>query len=142
VKAEITLAVKKEKKAEALVAQLEEELEGVTDLNEYGAAHQVNVGEATQVKFSNTYVSGIGLEPYIVGASFYLPLNQVSDPLVGESGVFVLSVNNRVEPPLVNSEQESIRSRLKFTLESRSNYEAFNALIEAANVEDNRHAVL
>ena len=67
VRAELTLAVKKQKKAEALVAQLNENLSGVSDLNQYATANNLKVGEATQVKFANTYVAGIGLEPYIVG---------------------------------------------------------------------------
>ncbi|MDX2432020.1 MAG: SurA N-terminal domain-containing protein [Bacteroides sp.] len=138
VQAEITLAVKKEKKAEAIAAQLNEELEGVTSLNQFGTANNVNVGEATQVKFANTYVSGIGLEPYIVGASMYLPVDQISIPMTGESGVFVVSVTNRSEPETAASETEAIKSRLKYTMESRSNYEAYNALLDAAKVEDNR----
>jgi len=138
VRAELILAVKKEKKAEVLVAQLNENLSGVSDLNQYGTANQLNVGEATQVKFANTYVSGIGLEPYIVGASMHLPAEQVSAPMVGESGVFVISVTNRAEVETADSETQALKSRLKYTLESRSNYEAYNALLEAADVEDNR----
>lgn len=136
--AEITLAVKKEKKAEALVARLNEQLAGVTDLSQYGSANSENVGEATEVKFANTYVSGIGLEPYIVGAAMYLPVDQVSQPLVGESGVFVVSVTNRTEPAQEEQDNQALKSRLKYTLESRSNYEAYDALLDAANVEDNR----
>jgi len=138
VRAEITLAVKKDKKAEALVAQLNEKVAGASDLNQLGAANSLNVGEATQVEFANTYVSGIGLEPYIVGASMYLPVDQISSPLVGESGVFLISVTNRAEPEPAASETQAMKSRLKYTLESRSNYEAYNALLDAADVEDNR----
>lgn len=138
VRAEITLAVKKEKKAEELVSILNEELAGVTDLTQYGITKGENVGEATQVKFANTYVSGIGLEPYIVGASMYLPVNQVSQPLVGESGVFVISVNDRTEATTPEEDVNAVRSRLRYSLESRSNFEAYNALLDAANVQDNR----
>ncbi len=138
VRAEITLAVKKEKKAEKLVSILNEKLAGVTDLTQFGITNSENVGEATQVKFANTYVSGIGLEPYIVGASMYLPVNQVSSPLVGESGVFVISVNDRTELTTPVEDVNAVRSRLRFSIESRSNFEAYNALLDAANVEDNR----
>ena len=136
VKAEIELAVKKQKKAEKLVAQLEEKLADVSNLNEYATANQENVGEATQVKFANTYVSGIGLEPYVVGSSMYLPIDQVSKPLVGENGVFVISVTNREEAP--TADLTGAESRLKYALESRSNYEAYNALVEEANIQDYR----
>jgi len=90
------------------------------------------------VKFANTYVSGVGLEPYIVGASMYLPIDLVSQPLIGESGVFVLSVTNRTESELGETIDPGVKSRLKYSLESRSNYEAYNALVEAAKVQDNR----
>ena len=138
VRGEITLAVKKQKKAEVLVARLNEQLEGVTDLTQFGLDSDQEVGEVSQVKFANTYISGIGLEPYIVGASMYLPANAVSEPLVGENGVFILSVIDRTEPPLTGEIDPAVKSRLRYSLESRSNYEAYNALMEAAQVEDNR----
>ena len=69
VRAELTLAVKKEKKAEKLVEILNGQLAGVTDLSQFGTNNSVNVDEATQIKFANTYVAGVGLEPYIVRAS-------------------------------------------------------------------------
>ncbi len=138
VRAEIVLAVKKEKKAKVLQSRLSEQLAGVTDLNQYGMANNQKVGEATQVKFANTYVPGVGLEPYIVGAAMYLPVDKISQPLVGESGVFVIAVTNRTDPGVPETIDASIRSRLRYTLESRSNYEAYNALVDAAKVEDNR----
>ncbi len=138
VRAELTLAVKKEKKAEKLVSMLNEQLAGVNDLSQFGVENNENVGEATQIKFANTYVAGIGLEPYVVGASMYLPLDQISAPLVGESGVFVIAVTNRTEDPTAAGDDDAAKSRLKYTLESRSNFEAYNALVDAAKVEDNR----
>ncbi len=138
VRSEIELAVKKEKKAERLVSNLNEKLAGVSDLSQFGIDNNENVGEATGVKFANTYVTGVGLEPYIVGASMYLPVDQVSEPLIGESGVFVLSVTNRTEPPIQGVVDPAVKSRLRYSLESRSNYEAYNALMDAAEIKDNR----
>ena len=138
VRAELTLALKKEKKAEKLVEQLREQLAGVNDLAQFGTQNNENVGEATQIKFANTYVAGVGLEPYVVGASMYLPLDQISDPLVGESGVFVIAVTNRSEVPVADGADKAARTRLRYTLESRSNFEAYNALVDAAKVKDNR----
>ncbi len=137
VRSEITVAVRKQKKAEKIAQELEEQLAGVDDLTQYGINQNENVGEATEVKFGNTYISGVGLEPRIVGAAMHMPPNQISPPLEGESGVFVISVTDREEPadPVVDPATES---RLRYSLESRSNFEAYNALVEAADVEDNR----
>ncbi len=68
----------------------------------------------------------------------YLPLDQVSAPMVGESGVFVIAVTNRTEDPTAAGDEGAVKSRLKYSLESRSNFEAYNALVDAAKVEDNR----
>lgn len=138
VRTEITMAVRKKKKAEILSSRLSEELAGVTDLNRFGQDKGYKTGEATQVKFANTYVSGVGLEPFLVGAALYLPVDQISEPLPGESGVFVLSVTGREEPTAGDNDMESMASRLRYTMESRSNYEAYNALEDAANIKDNR----
>ena len=138
VRGEIVLAVKKQKKAEELVEQLNQSLSGVSDLNQYGTANNEQVGEATQVKFANTYVTGVGLEPYIVGAAMYLPENQISKPLIGESGVFVISVTNRTETEVPEAIDPAVKSRLRYSMESRSNFEAYSALEESANVKDNR----
>ena len=138
VRPELVLAVKKKKKAEKLVNQLDGELSGVTDLAQFGADNNLNVGEATQIKFANTYVAGVGLEPLVVGVSMYLPLDQISEPLIGESGVFVISVTNRTEEQAADSDRTTASSRLKYALESRSNYDAYNALVDAARVKDNR----
>lgn len=138
VRPELVLAVKKEKKAQKLVEQFNEQLAGVNDLNQLGTTYDEEVDEATQVKFANTYVTGVGMEPYIVGAAMYLPENQISKPLVGESGVFVISVTNRIEPEVPETIDPDVKSRLSYTMESRSNFEAYNALVEAADVKDNR----
>lgn len=138
VRAEIRQEVKKQKKAEKLTAQLNEALENVTDLSQYGIENQEEVGEATQVKFANTYVSGIGLEPYVVGAAMHLPVDKISGPMAGESGVFVISVTDRIEPEVPEKIDPAVVSRLTYALESRSNYEAYDALLDAANVQDNR----
>jgi len=68
----------------------------------------------------------------------YLPVDQVSQALAGESGVFVLSVTSRDEPAAAAADLTSMKSRLQYTMESRSNYEAYQALMEAADVKDNR----
>ena len=58
--------------------------------------------------------------------------------LIGESGVFVISVTNRTEPAATEVLDPAVKTRLKYSLESRSNYEAYNALLDAAKVQDNR----
>ncbi len=137
VRNEVELAVKKQKKAEVLMADMEAKLAEASDLSSIAASENLTVSDASQVQFANAYVSGVGMEPYIVGASMYLPVEQVSGPFIGENSVIVLDVTNR-EEPLVDADMAASANRLIYSLQSRSNFEAYNAMIEEANVVDNR----
>lgn len=137
VRNEVELAVKKQKKAEVLMADLRTKLAGASDLSSIAASENLTVSDASQVQFANAYVSGVGMEPYIVGASMYLPIEKISGPFIGENSVIVLDVTNR-EEPMENADMSVSADRLNYSLQSRSNFEAYNAMIEEAKVEDNR----
>ncbi len=137
VEAEVRLAVEKQKKGEVIVSSMQDDLKNSSDLESFAAAQNLQVREASQVLFANTYVSGIGLEPFIVGAAMDLPEETLAGPYIGENSVFVLTVTNREEAD-PNGNLDATRSRLNYSLQSRSTYEAYNAMLENANIEDNR----
>ena len=137
VRAEVELAVKKQKKGEAIAAAMQEDMESVNDLAGFASAQGLEINEASQVQFANTFVSGIGMEPFIVGAAMNLPLETLAGPYIGENSVFVLSVTNREEPD-PDANLKPVENRLDFTLQSRTTREAYNAMLEEANIEDNR----
>lgn len=85
----------------------------------------------------NAPVMGGSQEPEVVGKVLTLESGQMSLPLKGEAGVYVVQVENIVEPADLDtfeSEQRSVTSRLS----SRANSEVYNALKEKANVKDER----
>jgi peptidyl-prolyl cis-trans isomerase D len=137
VRAEVELAVKKQKKGEAIVAAMQEDMQNASDIASFAQAQGLDVKEASQVQFANTFVSGIGMEPYIVGAAMTLPLETLAGPYIGENSVFVLSVTNREEAD-PDANLDPVENRLNFSLQSRTTYEAYNAMLEEANIEDNR----
>jgi len=137
VRMEVELAVKKQKKGEVIAASLEEELAASSDIQELANKQDLMVSNASQVQFANTFVKDIGMEPYIVGASMYLPSEKLAGPYIGENSVFVLSVTNREEGDATAS-MGPIESRLENSVRSRTTYEAYNAMLEKADIEDNR----
>ena len=137
VRSEIEVAVKKEKKGEKIGSEMEQKMDGATDLDAFAARENLSVGEASQVKFANAYVTGIGMEPFVVGASMHLPVDLMSGPFIGDNGVFLISVTNRNVPDEQGNMSAS-ENRLQYSLQARTNYEAYNALVEHADVEDNR----
>jgi peptidyl-prolyl cis-trans isomerase D len=137
VRTEVELAVRKQKKGEVIAAAMEEGLEGATDIAAFAAAQNLELQEASQVKFANTFVSGIGLEPFIVGAALNLPPETMAGPYIGENSVFVISVTN-IDEADPDADMAPIANRLNASLQSRTTYEAYEAMLEKADITDNR----
>ena len=137
VRTEIEIAVRKQKKGEKIAATMREGLKEATDIESFAASKNLELKEATQVQFSNTYVSGIGLEPFIVGAALNLPQETLAGPYIGENSVFVISVNN-IDEADSDEDLRPVRNRLNMAIQSRATYEAYEAMVEKADITDNR----
>jgi peptidyl-prolyl cis-trans isomerase D len=136
VRAEIELEVKKEMKAGKIIAELARALESAGDIESLGAETGIAVEHASNISFNSVSLEGAGIEPRVLAAAAVLPKDQLSKPITGNSGVFVIQVTNIVEP--AETDLEGIMTRMKSLRESQANFEAYDALRDAANIEDNR----
>lgn len=130
----------KEKKAEILSKEIAEALKGNNDMQ--AVANTVNAQFSNQrnMAFSATLVSNIGAEPRVIGIVTSMPKDKVSEPIIGENGIFVVKVtsvtakaeitDDDIKPDLINAERE-----LVFSTSRR----IFEALRERADLEDNRY---
>jgi len=136
VRAEIELEVRKEKKAEKIIKDLEASLASAQDIEGLGVETGLAVQQASNINFSSVSLPGAGIEPRVLAAAAILPADQISQPIKGNNGVYVLVVTS------INESEEqnlpSVRSRMITQRESQANFEAFNALREAAEIKDNR----
>lgn len=135
VKDQVTVEVRKQKKAEMLIEKFNNgKSNSIDDL-----AQKLNVtaSDADNVTFSNGYIPGIGNEPIVVGTVFALKANQMSKPIKGENGVCQVVVKSFKDPEPAkdySANQKQVTDQRR----SRGDYEVFNALKEKANIEDNR----
>jgi len=132
VKAGIELEIKKEKKAQQLI----DKMSGKTDLYQLASELNVTVGEAQNINFESSSIPGVGYEPAIAGAATALEANQVSKPVVGTSGVYVVKVTS--VNPGTDQELASAKQRLAASVNYRANTLAFEALRENAKIVDKR----
>ena len=65
-------------------------------------------------------------------------LNQVSKPIKGTTGVYLIQVTN-VNEPAADADREASRKRLEQSYTSRAGYEIFVALEKNAKVVDRRN---
>ena len=128
----IELEVKKAKKTELLISQMA----GKTDLNQLASELNVSVGEAQNINFESSSIPGVGFEPAIAGAASALESNQVSKPVAGTSGVYVVKVTALTQG--IDQDVDAAKQRLAASINYRANMVAFEALRENAKIIDKR----
>ena len=90
------------------------------------------------MKTSAVSGSGAGAEPIVVGSSFSIPEGNMSNPIIGESGIWVIApktVTPADEKTDFLEEQTALVTRAKSGL----SIAVTNGMNEAAGVEDNRY---
>jgi len=136
VRAEIELEVEKNMKTKLIAEEFSSQLENVNNIYELGEEMDLIVQEANEISFTSLSLPSAGLEPNIISAASVLEQDQLSEPVKGNNGVYIIVVNAIQENE--ESDPAVLRSRMTVMRESEANFEAYEALQEAANIEDNR----
>ena len=136
VRTEIELEVTKEKKAERISGEFKTAMASVQNMDELADKMGLTAVDANNVNFASVSVPSAGIEPKVIATASVLPQDQLSQPIFGNNGVYVIVVDNVLSPE--ETGLASQKSRMTSLRESQANYEAFEALREAANIQDNR----
>lgn len=125
VKDEVTLKVKKEKKGEMFV----KEMQDVTSFDK----------TAKNISFSSSRLNDDGIEYAVIATATQLDKDKISKPIIGENGVYVLKVTSKtgvktVEDKDIQNDKINAERRLYFTISRQ----IFDALKDAADVQDDR----
>jgi peptidyl-prolyl cis-trans isomerase D len=140
IRAEIENKVKQEKKAEKITTSIESKRNGAKTLDELAKNLGVQTQPVTEVRFNSSSLGNAGVEPNVIAAFCSLEKGKVSQPIVGENGVYVLSVNDIVQPAEteIKAMTEAVRSNITRGYGARTNYFVLEAMKELANIKDNR----
>lgn len=132
VQGELTQMVRNEKKAELI----SKELAKATTIEEAAKAANTGVQHADNVTLSSNRFGNM-TEPAVVGAALALDANELSAPIKGNQGVYVVrpGQKTRLEGEL-NAEQEI--NQLNMYTSYSLMYQVMNLLEENAEVTDNR----
>ncbi len=136
VKSRVELAVLKDKKGAFLAEKMRKAMEGKTDFMAIANELQGDVNNATNISFYSMQIPGAGMEPKVAGVAATLTENQMSEPVIGNNGVFLLKVVSTVQGTDDNKEIE--KSRLARNMNFRASSQAFEAHREKTEIEDKR----
>jgi len=122
----------KEKKA----AMLKNKISGST-LEDIAKNQSQTVKTASALNMKTPTISGAGTEPKVVGAAFALESGKISDPIIGANGVYVVEVTKKTPASGLDTYMSYAAQQSK-TQANAVNTRVFNALKEAAEIEDKR----
>ena len=107
------------------------------NLKDLAAKENATIKSANSINMKKPTIAGIGNEPLVVGTAFGLNESDISKPLLGNNGVYVIQVTNKTPAISLDSYQASA-NRVGRSKENAVNTQLYNALKEAAEIEDNR----
>jgi peptidyl-prolyl cis-trans isomerase D len=135
VKNQVELEVRKQKKAEMLVENINKAKAGVKTIQDLALKLNTPVETALGLNFNSFSIPNAGVEPKIIAIATNYAKDKLSRPFDGNNGVYVLYVTNIVNPP--STDYSEYLQRLDASYATKA-YESTQALIKAANIEDNR----
>ena len=120
-----------EKKAEILAKKLQG-----SNLQSIAKSNNTNVKAAEGVTLKSPTLSGVGVEPKIVGAMYNAQQNKIYNSIVGDRGVYAIKMTKK-EIPVALPNYEINRKRISDTRKN-STYKMYEAIKKALDIEDNR----
>lgn len=135
IREELETEVIKEKKAAMFMEEFEAARAG--DIQTIGSNLGLPVETKENIAFASTAITGLGREPVLLGTVSGMQEGDVSKPIKGEQGVYVVSLESR-NPLPENPMYDNNKRVLNSSLSSRVDFEVFEALKEKADITDNR----
>ena len=124
--------IRKEKKAEIIKDRIP-----ATTLDEIATSEGQTIKTAVAVNMKNPTLSGAGREPLVIGTAFGLAEGATSELISGNSGVYAVQVTKVTTAAALPSYQAAA-NRVGKAKENAVNTQLYNALKDAAEIEDNR----
>jgi peptidyl-prolyl cis-trans isomerase D len=135
---DVRFAVIKDKKADVIAAEFrKDEGQGKT-IDDIARDMGLTVQEATQINFRSYSVpGGAGSEPTLIAAATVAKEGDITGPVKGNNGVYLLTANNITVAPA--ADLKALQAQLTTTYEMRGGYEAYEAMRRDANIIDKRY---
>lgn len=132
IREEIRQQVINKKKGEILAERMKGQ-----DLPALAAKFKTEIDTITNINFASNFIPDLGAEPKVVATAAALPLNKLSNPVEGASGVFVLQVINK---PEVAPSADIAATKRSISSPSRAQVPSaiMPALVKKADIKDRR----
>ncbi len=136
VRNDVEAQVRKEKKIDKLSALINKEKSHVSSIQDLGLKLEAGVQTASHISFNSYNLQNSGIEPDVIGFASGYPKNQISSPIGGNNGVYVIYITDVQYTPGKDFSDEKLK--YYYTLSQRAVYEGQNSLVKLADITDKR----
>lgn len=135
VKDEITKEAIKQKKSEMMMEEFKNKGGNAPNIDALASKLGLQSFTSENLIPETHDVKGVGRDDIMIGTALGLKQGAMSRPVAGETGVFVLSVTKTVPAAPLNDYSDK-RKQFESQISARTDYDSFNAIKEAADIED------
>ena len=132
--ATVTPILRNEKKAKLIRESISS-----TDIKKVASSQNLSTKIANAITMANPTIAGAGTEPKVIGTAFGLKLGETSKLIDGVKGVFMVKVTAVNNAPDLQ-DYSAFANQLNTSSAAFIDANAFNALKNKADIEDNRAA--
>ena len=138
VKTRIEPLARREKKAALLLDQAQKAINQSQNIEAIATQLGTKVDTLQNITFASFNLpGGYGPEKDIIGTIFSMKEGQTSEPVKGNQGVYVFTID-KLEPPAQVADFTQQKRVLSTSVKGRAAREVYTALEEKADIEDNR----
>lgn len=133
----VRYSVEFETKKNAKAEQFKEQMSSTSDLQSLANQIGTEVKTASAVVFSNSSIPGAGIEPNVVAKAYSMEVGQMSVPIKGNNGVYIIKITQKSPP--ANPNVAASKDGYERGVSSRvDNGLVFSAIKEESDITDNR----
>ena len=125
--------VRNQKKAELIIKQNKKN----KSLEDLASNNNTEIKKALALNQKNATISGAGREPLLVGYAFGLKVDQISDFIIGENGVYKIKVTKKDKSSSLDT-YSSYQNQLLLSSRPSVNSILYQTVKESAEIIDNR----
>lgn len=129
----------RQKKADIIAKDLEKSLSGSESLLSVAQKAGAEVIDATDVNFNSIQLPGAGIEPKVIAEIMEMPENQLSQPIKGNQGVYVVMVTAKHALEVTPEQIAQEKLQLTGLNINRVNYQLLPALEKKNEIVDERY---
>ncbi len=131
-KLQLSTEINRQKKGQQIASQI-----SGSDLNAIASNFSTEIDSVGNALFTTTSLPGMGNEPKVLSKALSMNDGEVSSPIVGNNGVYVVKVTKK-ESANTSSNIPFERRTLTMAARSQSTLKLMDALKEIADIEDSR----